>query len=134
MDNGSDETNELKGNPIAPQGEEVVELGTLRILNEAAVRDHALECSKKFRGGKFTRVGQDFLDEVRADVESMIRALDTAGGNTSPNEFLNPGELGFTTGALSDRVMEKWNLVIAKIIQRKVQRQPSVGKTLSRTR
>lgn len=110
-----------------------MELGTLRILNEAAVREHALRCSKEIRLGKFTRVGQDFLDEVRADVESLVRAIDQGAG-VSQEDFLNPGELGFTTGALSDRVMEKWNLVIAKIIQRKVKRMPSVGVTLGRTR
>jgi hypothetical protein len=97
------------------------------------VREFALECSAQFRNGKFTRVGEDFINEVRADVECMIRALDKAVG-TSPHEPLDPGELGFTTGALCDKVMTKWNHVIAAIIQRKVQRQPSVGKTLSATR
>lgn len=108
------------------------QLATLRVLNESAIREHALECSKKFRAGKFTRVGQDFLDEVHADVEALVRNV----RNSSPTSLHDPlpTELTFTTGALVDKVQEALNGLVGRIIQNKVQRQPTVGVTLSRTR
>jgi hypothetical protein len=103
-----------------------------RILNESAIREHALACSKTFRGGKFTRVGQDFLDEVRIDVEALIVTL----RNSHPTQLNTPLPLesGFLTGNLGDRVIHEWNNLVGRIIQNKVRRQPSVGQTLSRTR
>lgn len=113
---------------------EMLDLASGRYLNESSIRDHALECSQKFRAGRFTRVGKDFLDEVRADVEAKIRHM-RSEGNTSPHAPLeNDGKKVFTTGALADKVMCEWNEYIGRLIQQKVQRQPSVGVTLSRTR
>lgn len=108
------------------------EIATLRILNETAVREHALYCSKTFRNGKFTRVSQDFLDEVRADVEAAIITL----RNSNQTHMHAPAPIlsDFTTGALCDKLRHEWNNLIGRIIQNKVQRQPSVGQTLSRTR
>lgn len=105
---------------------------SLRILNEAAIREHALACSKKFRAGKFTRVGQDFLDEVQADVEAMCRELRNKWPTTL-HEPLAP-ESCCVTGVLTDKVKEALNGAIGRLIQNKVQRQPTVGVTLGRTR
>ncbi len=114
--------------------EEFVDLATLRLLNESAIHDHALACSKQFRAGKFTRVGTDFQDEVRADIEAFIREL----RNKWPvrlDEPLKPGEdWSCVTGALSDKVMAALNDAIARLIQNKVKQQPSVGCTLRATR
>lgn len=118
--------------PIKPQGEEVVELGTLRLLNESSVKKYALKCSKEIRLGKFRRVGEDFMNEVQADVEAFVRGLDVGHGVS--NDEMVVYESGFTTGALCAKLREKCELVIAKIIQRKVKRMPSVGVTLGRTR
>jgi hypothetical protein len=112
--------------------EEHVDLASLRLLNESAIRAHALQCSAKFRANKFTRVGEDFVDEVKADVEAFIRKLRMTC-QTSPHDPLPPGDLCFTTGLLSDRVMGELNHVIARIVQQKVQRQPTVGSTLRGT-
>lgn len=103
-----------------------------RLLNEASLRAHALDCSKRFRAGKFTRVGQDFIDEVHADVEALIREL----RNKWPTTVHEPIVLnnGLVTGLLCDKVKEALNGAIARLIQNKVQRQPTVGKTLGRTR
>lgn len=110
------------------------ELATLRLLNESAIREHALACSKQFRLGKFTRVGEDFITEVRTDVEQFIREL-RSRCVTVLHDPLEPSEnISFVTGALSDKVMGEINRVIGRIIQNKVQRQPSCGKTLSATR
>lgn len=114
--------------------DEPLDLASGRFVNESAIRDHALACSKQFRAGKFTRVGEDFINEVKADIEAAVRAVRNQC-RTSPHEPLALDEnTCFVTGALSDRVMLEWNLMISRIIQQKVQRQPTVGVTLSRTR
>jgi len=127
-----------------PQPHEEIDLATLRFLNESAIREHALACSKQFRAGKFKQVGSDFIDEVKADVEQFIREL----RNKYPTLHL-PLELGsrpehpnghlaisprFSSGALIDKVALELNRAIGRIIQNKVQRQPSTGMTLGRTR
>jgi hypothetical protein len=117
-----------------PKNDEPLDLSSGRFLNEAAVRGHALRCSARFRNNRFTRVGQDFLDEVKADVEAVIRAL-RSQAQTKLFDPLEPDENTYcVTGALCDKVGIEMNRLICRIIQNKVQRQPSVGKTLSRTR
>lgn len=103
-----------------------------RLLNESAIREHALACSAKFRAGKFTRVGQDFIDEVQADVEAFVREI-RLKWPTRVHEPL-PVKSGLVVGRLSDIVRTALNDAIGRLIQSKVQRQPTVGKTLGRTR
>lgn len=110
---------------------EPLDLASGRYLNESAIHQHALKCSATYRAGKFTRVGQDFMDEVKADVEAFIRELRNKYPTLHP---ALPLENTCITGALTDRVMGEINNVIGRIIQNKTQRQPSCGKTLSRTR
>ena len=113
---------------------EPLDLSSGRFLNESAIRDHALHCSTKFKCNRFTRVGQDFLDEVSADVEALVRDL-RSKYPTRVFEPLEPDEkTGCVTGALSDRVSVELNRAICRLIQLKVQSQPSCGKTLGRTR
>ena len=113
---------------------EPLDLSTGRFLNETAIRDHALRCSAKFKGGRFTRVGQDFLDEVSADVEAWLREL----RNRYPTRVFEPLEpdenTSCVTGALCDKVGVELNRAICRLIQLKAQSQPSCGKTLGRTR
>lgn len=116
------------------QNGEPLDLSSGRFLNETAIRDHALECSKRCKGGKFTRVGQDFIDEVKADAEGLIREL-RAKFPTGIFDPIEPGEnSSCLTGAYVDKVKVELNRALCRLIQLKVQRQPSVGKTLSRTR
>ena len=93
-------------------------------LNESAINEYALLCSKLYRAGKFTRVGKDFRDEVYTDVEYR--------------ETLHPPvtipESGFVKGVVLDKIKAELNLTIGRCIQSKVQRQPTVGCTLGRTR
>lgn len=113
---------------------EPLDLSNGRYLNESAIRDHALRCSAAFRAGKFTRVGQDFIDEVKADVEAWVRHLRNEV-KTHMHQPLEPeANTSCVTGLLCDRVAQELNLLVCRIIQNKVQRQPSCGKTLSRTR
>lgn len=110
-----------------------VDFSTMRFLNESAIRDHALRCSARFRANRFTRVGQDFLDEVSADVERLVREL--RGRFPTFHEALEPDEnTSCVTGLLSDKVAKELNRAICRMIQNKTQKQPSCGKTLGRTR
>lgn len=104
----------------------------MRILNQSAIKEHALACSKLLRGGKFTRVGEDFYNEVEADVESFVRRLQLQNETKVHPPMVR--SVSFATGALMERVEEDLNLMIGRIIQNKVQSQPSVGCTLGRTR
>lgn len=104
-----------------------------RHYNDSAIHQHALQCSNQVKGGKFTRVGQDFIDEVHADVDSLLRRIKNVDWPVQIHEPVDAGELNFVTGALMDRFQEAVNLAIARLIQRKVQKQPSCGKTLGRT-
>lgn len=102
-------------------------------LNQSAIRKHALDCSAKTRGGKFTRVGQDFLDEVEAEVEALVREI----RNKYPISGFHPEVItdeGFVTGPLLERIREPLNRAIARLIQNKIGKQPSVGCTAGRTR
>jgi hypothetical protein len=115
-----------------PKFDDPLDLTSLRFLNESALREHALACSDKFRAGLFTRVGQDFVDEVKADVEKLVREL--RGKCPTFHDPLNPQRADFVTGLLADKILFEWNAMIGRLIQNKVQRQPSCGKTLRRTR
>ena len=113
---------------------EPIDLFSGRFLNESAIRNHALRCSAKFKCNRFTRVGQDFLDEVTADVEAWLREL----RNKYPTRVFEPLEpdenTSCVTGALCDMVGVELNRTICRLIQLKVQNQPSCGHTLGRTR
>lgn len=113
--------------------EEFIDLATLRLLNESAIHNHALACSKAYRAGKFTRVGEDFQNEVRADVEAFIRELRNKWPTLHPVLPLTENT-SCVTGALLDKVGAALNDAIARLIQNKVQRQPSCGCTLRATR
>lgn len=110
------------------------EEASLRFLNESAIREHALACSKQFRAGRFTRVGEDFMDEVKADVASFVRDLRVLRNGTTLHDPKDIGELQFATGALMGAVQDALNQYIGRTVQNKVQKQPSCGCTLSRTR
>ncbi len=104
-----------------------------RITNRAAVKKHALQCSKERRAGKFTRVGEAFYQELEADVEALVREL----RNKFPcqTDVVQPDEtLILVTGDLIDKVKTELHIMIARMIQNKVQRQPSCGCTMQNTR
>jgi hypothetical protein len=100
-------------------------------LNGTAIKAHALLCSKTYRACKFTRVGQDFIDEVFTDVECILRELRNKYSTLHP---ALPAESGFVKGATLDKLQVELDGVIARMIQNKVQKQPTCGVTLGRTR
>lgn len=101
-------------------------------LNESALKRHALECSKANRSNRFTRVGADFVSEIESEVESFVRDLRNNRFPVQVNAPLATSE-NFIKDALLEKVKEALNQAIARIIQQRVQRQPSVGVTLGRT-
>jgi hypothetical protein len=101
-----------------------------RLLNVTAIKEHALRCSKETRAGKFDRVGADFLDGVETDIESVIRALVNSAPLADGFAPVEKGSACFVTGAMADKLAAAMNLVVARIIQKRVHRHPSLGKTL----
>lgn len=100
-------------------------------INITALKEHALRCSAKYRAGKFTRVGQDFIDEVLTDVECLVREI--RGKYKTRHEPLEPSGC-FVKGALLEKIEAELDRAIGRKIQNKVQCQPTVGVTLGRTR
>jgi len=119
-------------NAPEPQGE-LGDISSARFLNGSAIRDHALRCSARFKGNRFTRVGQDFIDEIKVDVESFIRKEIRSKWPTRLYEPLEP-DVTTTTGLLGEKLLVELNRAICRLIQSKVCSHPTVGKTLSRTR
>lgn len=106
----------------------------IRLFNRSAVKEHALKCSVAKRAGKFTRVGEEFFEELAGDVEALIREA-LVKAFIEPSDFVQPADgARFVTGDLLDRLGEAVNAALPRMIQRKVMRQPSVGVTLGRTR
>jgi hypothetical protein len=111
---------------------DAIDLASGRYLNETAIREQALRCSRDCRNGKFTRVGSDFVDEVKADVEALLRDLRGKAQTLHPPIMF--GDDSFVTGELMDKSRDILNELIGRMIQNKVQKQPSCGCTLGRTR
>jgi hypothetical protein len=111
-------------------------------LNQAAIKEFALRCSKAYRAGKFTRVGEDFIQECLDDVECLLREIRNKYNTLHPalgqgSSLALPGEednVFIVKGAFKDRLETIFNQAICRMIQNKVQRQPTVGVTLGRTR
>src|SRR5262245_12584643 len=101
---------------------------TQSVINRSAVKDYALKVSKERRAGKFTRVGESFLDQVEADVESAIRSLVPLSEADSP--VASGDDRLFITGAVWEKVKEKLNDRTRRIVQGRVMRHPSIGCTL----
>lgn len=103
----------------------------MKDLVQSAVRKHALACSATHKRGRFTRIGEDFLIEVESDVEAIVRELNAKIPLTL--EAVSTEEV-FVTGAMLEKLKAAMNGVVARIIQNKIARQPSVGCTAGRTR
>lgn len=100
-------------------------------LIQSSLKKHALACSVAHKRGRFTRVGSDFLEEVEADVEAIVRELNAKVPLTL--DAVATEEV-FVTGAMVEKLKTAMNGVVARVIQNKIARQPSVGCTAGRTR
>lgn len=111
--------------------EETTVVRTQSVINRSAVKAYALTVSREKRAGKFTRVSEDFLNLVEAEVETVIRQVavfhgpDTEGGPVEPDD-----EREFITGAALEKIRDRLNKRVQAIISGKVRRHPSIGCTL----
>lgn len=102
---------------------------TPSILNRSAVKSFALEVSRAKRNGKFERVSTQFVKEIEATVEALIRDIGPTGSPADGQDI--PRSVDFLNRkAIRPKVEEKLNDAIRKIIIRKVCSHPSMGKTL----
>jgi hypothetical protein len=92
------------------------------------VRLYALACSKANRAGKFKRVSPEFLDNIEAEVDCLLRQIESKVG--TPLHPLPPDEYNLVTGFALERAHERLERAVRKIIANKVQGTPSCGQTL----
>jgi hypothetical protein len=102
-------------------------------MNNAAVKEYALECSKVCKGGRFTRMGEDFMAELAGDFEYIIRSIGSKTPVAWPSEVPLDGRhlLDLTD---REKLYDVFTRLLARMIQRTVERQPSCGQTLGRTK
>lgn len=104
-------------------------VASMRYLNVSAIKTHALKCSQELRAGKFERVGQSFVNDVQAEAERLVREINSKF-QPPVHPVVDSGGFAFVTGAFMDRTQAILDAAVARIIQAKVQRHPSTGKTL----
>lgn len=97
-------------------------------LNKSAVKDYALRCSQLLRAGKFTRVGEGFMESVELDLEAAIRQICGAMPERMP--MLEQSETFVHWSDIEPVVREKVEALVRSLIVRKVLRHPSLGVTL----
>ncbi len=99
-----------------------------RPLNSAHAKEHALKCSKETHR-RFERVSSSFLEEVREYMDGIVREIRTK--HYPPiHAVVEPESGGFVTGEFMKRLEREYNDLIGRVIQAKVQRHPSCGRTL----
>lgn len=108
----------------------------LTATQHTRTRKFALLCSGTIKNGRFNRVSPDFMNTVDAGVEKLRREIkekyksvtfpdicDTEDPHCSTPVFLTKHE--------RDAIIREIEYMIGRMIQRKVERMPSVGKTLT---
>lgn len=99
---------------------------TPSILNRSAIKKYALKVSAERRAGKFTRVSEEFLQGIEAELESVIRKL----GAVPEGALRADPDQWFITGLATKKIEEQLNEATRRIIQGKVMQHPSLGCTL----
>lgn len=95
--------------------------------NTAAIKRHAMKVSIETRSGKFSRVSEQFTNEVEASIEAFLRKM-RAPVLSHTNLEVDCTE-DFLTGAGKKRLVEAFNLWVAGEIHRK-SKDVRTGKTL----
>lgn len=99
------------------------------ILKRSAIKQYALEASKAIRAGKFSRVGQSFIDRCEARTDAAIRAI--YRGDLGPVTPILPEEgVKFITPYGKVKASEQMELLARDVIFNEVRSHPSLGKTL----
>lgn len=96
------------------------------VINRSAVKAFALKVSRERRAGKFTRVSEEFLTQVEADVNATIRRINSCDSSVEPEQDKSV----FITGEAACRMREMLNKEAQSLIARRVMRHPSLGVTL----
>ncbi len=103
----------------------------LGLINRSAVKDYALRCSEECRAGKFTRVSEEFLAGVENSLDDVIRQVLTKLGKLRFDSVPpNPDFRGLTSREAKEKMAERLDEVVRRIIQLKVEATPSCGVTL----
>jgi sarcosine oxidase gamma subunit len=100
------------------------------ILNRSSIKKYALLVSTQRRGGKFTRVGESFFEQVEAELEAVIRKIGIVPTNSLGALVMADPDAWFITGLATKKVEEQLNEAARRIIQSLVMQQPSIGCTL----
>jgi hypothetical protein len=109
--------------------EQVISNQRTNLTVESNVRTYFLACSKQNRANKFKRVSQERLDEVEAEVDCIIRQIESK--IREPLHSLPPDDdLRLITGFAAERALARLEKAIRKIICNKTQSTPSCGITL----
>ncbi len=97
---------------------------------ESNVRKLSLAISEQNRAGKFKRVGSDFLTGIEAEVDNIVRQIESKV--REPLHKLPPGfeDVQLITGFALEKCRERLEAAIRKVILNKVQSTPSCGCTL----
>lgn len=97
---------------------------------ESHVREFMLWCSKKNRAGKFTRVSSETLTEVNALVESVVRQIESKVPTPLHDLPPTPESYRLLTGYAMEKVRDRLEAAVRKLVANKVQSTPSCGVTL----
>lgn len=100
-----------------------------RILNRTAVREYALHVSEKVRNGKFTRVSDEFINAVEAELSALIRRTGDGAGDFLPGDMPHVNDC-FVTGDAVHKMRNALDNFVQLVVYRKVRRHPTVGVTL----
>ena len=100
------------------------------VINRGSVKDYALKVSRERRAGKFTRVSEEFLTSVEANVEAAIRQTHPGEFNNLVSPVIPEDNREFITGAALEKIREKLNQRARFIISGMVMRHPTLGCTL----
>ena len=76
------------------------------IINRSSIKRYALHCSAKRRAGVFTRVSEDWLTMVEAEVESVIRRV-VVSSAFIPLPVEDGAPDWFITGEATKRIEER---------------------------
>lgn len=94
---------------------------TQSVINRSAVKALALKVSREHRANKFTRVSEEFLTQVEADVNAAIRAVDLQSVDVEEN---------LITGEALTQIRKRLNQRAYSLVFKRVMRHPSLGCTL----
>jgi len=103
---------------------------TQSVINRSAVKAYALVVSREKRARKFTRVSEDFLNLIEAEVETVIRSITLSFGPDVDGPVEPDDDREFITGAALEKIRDRLNERAKAIISGKVKRHPSKGCTL----